>query len=177
MIDYKTFKKGCLTEWVDQSQAARKAAEELAMKEVKPSLRDIYKPELIFQLDKGRVEFKAENEKKPDGGLFFTWDEAMDIYGRPDIDGWRLPTRRELQVLSWEPYDGGVFDGRLAFPIAGIDSHGRLSESGCTGYYWTSSVSPQDPEGAYVLQIDSKTQVRRLYKTYGCSVRLVRDVK
>ena len=190
MIDYKTFKKGYLTEWVDRSQAARKAAEELANKEVKTSLRDKYtyevqNPDLVFTLDGHKVEFKSENEVKSDGDSYFTYDEAMKCFGEPDLkDGWRLPTKEEYQALiDGYPYifdknsRQGIFGKHLYLPAMGYrDSGGCLRNSKSNGYYWSST--PDKSDSAWFLFFYSvETYTYVYYRYFGQSVRLVRDVK
>ena len=191
MIDYKTFKKGYLNEWVDKSQAARKAAEELAKREVRPSLRDLHKndfnEELVFTLDGHDVEFKGENEKNPDDPKynFFTYEEAMERFGKPNKDGWRLPTEEELHVLYYDyPYmfdkvsEQGVFDGRLYLPAMGLRGcSGNVIFVGSEGYYWSST--PEGSDNAWYLNLDSGGKVY-MYSSLWCSgfsVRLVRDIK
>jgi len=188
MVDYKTFKKEYLTEWVDRSQAARKAAEELANKEVKPSLRDIYKSDindkLLFDLDGHTVEFKGENEKNPNDLKynFFTYKEAMERFGKPNKDGWRLPTEEEFEALrdnySYEFKDKqGVFDNRLYLPAAGNRScSGGVDYVGSFGNYLSST--PNGPDEVLHLCFESgRVYILSLYRCYGFSVRLVREVK
>ena len=190
MIDYKTFKKEYLTEWVDRSQAARKAAEELANKEVKPSLRDTYvlptadNPDLVFTLNGYKVEFKPECEQKRNGSFMFTWDEAMKRFGEPNRKGWRLPTLDEYVSLV-DDYDYrfdkkkciGVFDGRLIFK--------GLNKSGVPDYgsYWTSESSDDGwghPNDACVL-FAGPDDIAKIFcnrmKYYPLMVRLVREVR
>ena len=192
MLSYKEFKKGYLNEWVDRSQAARKAAEELAKKEVKPSLRDTYvlptadNPDLVFTLDGHKVEFKGENEKNPKDKKydFFTYDEAIKCFGEPDLkDGWRLPTKEELEALCHysfkfdEDSKQGVIDKRLYLPAMGIRTcDGNVYCVGSDGYYWSST--PDGLDRAWRLCFYSGTV--GMYCNYRCcgqSVRLVRDVK
>ena len=189
MIDTLAIKKYSLRYWVDRSQAARKAAEELAMKEVKPSLRDKYKPEgLVFDLDGKKIEFKGENEKNPDDPKynFFTYEEAMERFGEPDKDGWRLPTIEEFKTLRLMSMDTFVFGGegctiddRLYLPAEGFrhcaDNEYNISDSGTDGYYWSSTPKYEDSQYLHFnmdgmnLFFDSRC--------YGQSVRLVRNVK
>jgi len=185
MIDYKTFKKGYLTEWVDRSQAARKAAEELAMKEVKPSLRDKYNTQnVIMTLDGKQVEFKAENEKNPKDPTYnhFTYEEAMERFGEPDEDGWRLPTKEELETLKNDyPYDfkdeQGVFDWRLYLPAMGHrNCSGNVLNVGSFGWYWSST--PKDSgEAWYLCFYSDRVRMYSDLQCLGFSVRLVREVK
>ena len=182
MTDYKTFKKEYLNEWVDRSQAARKAAEELAMKDVKTSLRDKYKPEgLVFDLDGHKVEFKAENEKnlKDSEYNFFTWDEAIAC----QKDGWRLLTKEELEALCNYPYEfddnskQGVFDKRLYLPAAGLcGRNGNVDYVGSDGWYWSST--PCGLGNAWYFSFDlDRVRMYSDLRRFGFSVRLVRDVK
>jgi len=187
MIDYKTFKKEYLNEWVDKSQAARKAAEELANKEVKTSLRNLYKDTLIFILDEHKVEFKGENEKNPKDTEynFFTYEEAMERFGKANNDGWRLPTKKELEALKDNyPYEfdkdskQGIFDRRLYLPAAGFSyCNGVVDNVGFEGDYWSST--PDCSDTAWYLYFNSSGVY--VYSSggrcIGSSVRLVRDVK
>jgi hypothetical protein len=187
MVDYKTFKKGYLNEWVDQSQAARKAAEELAMKEVKPSLQDKYaykdiNQDLIFILNGHKVEFKAENEKKADGDIYFTWYEAIERFGEPDFkNGWRLPTKEEFGALCKYPHEfkdeQGVFDNRLYLPLAGYcGCNGNVFSVGFRGFYWSSTL--EDSDCAWYLYFYSGgVDMSSGYQCNEHSVRLVRDIK
>ena len=181
MIDYKTFKKEFLNEWVNRSQAARKAAEELAMKDG-TSLRDKYR--FIMTLNGKQLEFKDENEKKPDDPKYnlFTYDEAMERFANPDKDGWRLPSMEELELLSTLPYNAesgiGVFNDKFGLPLMG--SRGLAEPHFVAFYqergrYWSST--PVDIDRAWHLYLNKeKTYMLEKDKKYECSVRLVRDV-
>ena len=192
MLSYKDFKKEYLNEWVDRSQAARKAAEELAMKEVRPSLRDTYvlpmadNPDLVFTLDGHKVEFKGENEKNPNT-LYnvFTYDEVIERFGEPDLkDGWRLPTKEELEALrdnftyvSDKVSKQGVFDNRLYLPLAGYcGCNGNVFSVGFRGFYWSSTL--EDSDCAWYLYFYSGgADMSSGYQCNEHSVRLVRDIK
>ena len=184
MQSYKDFKKGYLNEWVDRSQAARKAAEELAKKDT-TSLRDKYSydaqnPDLVFTLDGHEVEFKAKNEEKSNGIPYFSYDQAIAC----QKDGWRLPTAKELRALCEYPrkFENKeyIIDNRLKLPAEGFrdcDCHG-LNFVGYFGRYW--SLDPdEDFEYANFLELgdDGYAGVRSSFKCKGHSVRLVRDVK
>ena len=185
MIDTLAIKKYSLRYWVDRSQAARKAAEELAMKEVKPSLRDKYKPEgLVFDLDGKMLEFKGEYEKKADGDIYFTYDEAMERFGEPNKDGWRLPTKEELGALRDNyPYEfdkenkQGIFDRRLYLPATGYRKIlGGVDYVGFEGDYW--SFTPYGSYEAWALTFYLGGAYLQHYpRQNGFSVRLVRDAK
>ena len=186
MIDVITIKRHYIRYWVDCSQAARKAAEELAKKDT-ASLRDKYKPQnVIMTLNGKRVEFKGENEKKHDGDIYFTYDEVKKCFGEPDSDGWRLPTKEELGALCKCPYkfeeDYGqcIFDNRLYLLAAGVRyCDGRVMYVGLWGEYWSSTSKGSD----YVWLLYFDSDVVGMYdrddqrQRYGFSVRLVRDVK
>ena len=188
MIDTTTIKKYYLRYWVDQSQAARKAAEELAMKEVRPSLRDLHKndinQDLVFTLDGYRVEFKGENEENPKDPEynFFTYEEAIERFGEPDEDGWRLPTKEEFKALIGSgPYDfkdgQGVFDNRLCLPAMGYRTQNNYSrKQGEWGCYLT--TTPYGINSIWELYFDSKGAILTFYdKKEANSIRLVREVK
>jgi len=186
MIDYKTFKKEHLTEWVDRSQVAHKAAEELAMKEVKPSLRDKYKfKNVIMTLNGKQVEFKGENEKKRDGDIYFTYDEAKKSFGKPNKDGWRLPTKEEFEALIDgytfvfdEDGEQGIFDNRLYLPAAGHRYYdGEVYDAGSECRCWSSSFKDSTDEARILHFGPSWLEMDYCSRGYGLSVRLVRDVK
>jgi len=177
MIDTLAIKKYYLRYWVDRSQAARKAAEELANKEVALSLNDRYKEEgLVFTLDGHKVEFKGEYN-------LFTYDEAMECFGKPDEGGWRLPTKKELGTLCNYSYkfddnsSQGIFDYRLYLPVAGYRyCDGDVGDVGSYGCYWSST--PDGLGSAWYLNLDSdQVDMYSVYRCNGQSVRLVRDVK
>jgi len=184
MIDTTAIKRYYLRYWVDRSQAARKAAEELAKEEARPSLRDKYNA--IMTLNGKRVEFKGENEKNPNDPKYnlFTYEEALKRFGEPDKDGWRLPTKEELEALRKNyPYkfdeEGkqGIFDNRLYLPVAGFGyCDGGVLNVGFDGDYWSSTL--EDSDYAWHLCLDSDGVY--IYNGLRCcvfSVRLVRDVK
>ena len=188
MIDTATIKKHRLRYWVDRSQAARKAAEELAMKEVKPSLRDLHKndvnEDLVFILGGHKVEFKDENEVKTNGDIYFTYEEAMERFGEPDEDGWRLPTKEELEALrdnftyvSDKVSKQGVFDKRLYLPLAGYrDCLGIVYRVGSYGSCWSST--PYDSDYALYLNFFlGEVNMYSILQCFGLPVRLIRDVK
>jgi len=188
MIDYKTFKKGFLNEWVGQSQVARKAAEELANKDGERSLRDTYKPQNVVMTLNGRqVEFKGENEKNPNDPKYnlFTYEEAMERFGKPDKDGWRLPTKEEFVALGRIPYvfdeerGIGIFGSILGLPAAGLRycfSHESfIGNSGC---YW-SATHFKSSEGDFAYRFKFSPRVLDIdyyAQCYGYSVRLLRDL-
>jgi len=192
MVDYKTFKKEYLNEWVDKSQAARKAAEELANKEVKPSLRDKYlpvgRPDHIFQLCGKSIEFKTINEVNQGGvsSKNFPWNLAMERFEEPDEDGWRLPTKEELSgLIEHYPYlydsdfKEAVFDERLELPDEGWIYYGGNTPFPTNGgSYWTSTICTSKANSAYMLSFRPGVVHLMDYSTkVEASVRLVREVK
>jgi len=183
MLSYKDFKKEYLNEWVDRSQAARKAAEEFAMKDT-ASLRDKYA--CIFDLAGHTVEFKGENEMNPNNPIhnFFTYEEAKNLFGKPDEYGWRLPTLNELKALKSNylyKFDKenkqGVFDNHLYLPAAGFrNCDGGVDDIGSDGCYWSST--PYGPDRVWYLYFFSNdVYISTYFRCCGFSVRLVRDVK
>jgi len=188
MIDYKTFKKGYLNEWVDQSQAARKAAEELANKDT-TSLRDKYKDELPVFSDGGyTIEFKKRNEVRSNGSWYFTWEEAMMLFGKPDKDGWRLPGLKDFKFLVEPEGDfsfsngTGFFKNGLTLPADGtMSTPGVAKAVGIVGSYWTNYDPPkmsQQTHLSWMLSFtDATCYLGMTSKTNYLSVRLVREVK
>ena len=181
MLDYKTFKKGYLTEWVDRSQAARKAAEELANKEVKTSLRNKqFHHNVKMELKHSILEFKGDNEVNGAGTDrdFFTWEEASRLFKKPDADGWRLPRVRELQSLAALRFD--LVNETIYFPeielvlpaLGGRNQSGSFMDGGYGAYLWTSTPYVALAFGEMHLHTINEYSV-----DFGCTVRLVRDVK
>ena len=181
MVDYKTFKKEYLTEWVDKSQAARKAAEELANKEVSTSLRDKYK--FIFDLAGHAVEFKTENETNSDGSPYFTGKEATERFKKPDADGWRLPTKEELKDLrcnfpcTFNKDSGSViFNGSLILHAEGFRTDNEILSVGTYGSYWSSTPAGYGYTSTLVFDVSGLIDAAISINKIGRSVRLVRDV-
>ena len=190
MVDYKTFKKEYLNEWVDRSQAARKAAEELANKGVVISLRE--RTTRIFDLAGHKVEFKAENETST-GNIFsglITGREAIERFGKPDENGWRLPTREEIISLRDNvPYlfdkdiKSGVFGSDLILPADGFCQSGLQGgtryRNGIVGSYWTSTYDGDNKDDyAWFMEVKATgVGVTVCSLDLSMSVRLLRDVK
>jgi len=182
MIDTTAIKRYYLRNWVDRSQAARKAAEELAMKD-STTLSDRYKEEgLVFTLDRHKVEFKGENEINPKDleYNFFTYEEAMERFGKPNKEGWRLPTNKELEALCNYPYKfkdkQEVLDNRLSLPAAGFRGRdGYVYDVGSDGIYW-SSTSKGLEDAWYLSFYSGNVGVYSSLRCNGFSVRLVRDL-
>lgn len=100
------------------------------------------------------------------------YDAAVNYFG----NGWRMPTRAEIQELidncDWEYTSLLGFNGyrvksrvnanSIFIPLAGNIANGVYNPSG-GGYYWSANRNASDNLG-YMLQFDS-TQVR-YYKVY-----------
>jgi len=119
----------------------------------------------------------TEGDKK-----HFTWDEAMEAAEKVG-DGWRLPTRSELVLISEEfgTDESGLFSteklcGKLGLGLKGLYYNASSASSvGSGGYYWSSTA--YDSTSAYRLDFNSSyAGTRNDNKRYGFSVRLVRDV-
>lgn len=131
-----------------------------------------------------------DGEGTPDGKtvLDLEDDAAHANWG----DSWRMPTDEELSELregcawEWTAYEGTrgykVFcfeSGKsIFFPAAGIMGDSWLSDSGSSGYYWSSSLTSDSPDCAQRLDFKS-SGVRREYSYYsrcsGISIRPVCD--
>jgi len=139
------------------------------------------------------LELKASNEVNTSGddeGLF-TWDEAMERFGEPDADGWRLPTEDEWDTIandySFSKKSGyGLLGGSVKMPFNGyfVCDDGEVKERGTHGYFWSSATKSDDeaPEDERALAQCFTSDYLTYYFQYckkcdACSVRLVRDVK
>ncbi len=104
-------------------------------------------------------------------------------------NGWRMPTKEEFQELydnttvTWTQ-QGGV-NGRLFtatngnslfLPAAGARWDDELGEAGSNGYYWSSSLYTDDPDGAWDFSFGSyNASVTVGSRGSGLSVRAVRE--
>ncbi len=100
---------------------------------------------------------------------------------------WRMPTTAEQQELidnckwNWTTQNGvngykvvGPNGNSIFLSAAGYINEGTLDNAGSYGYYWSSSLNTDGPNGAYFVYVDSD-YVRCLYigRYYGLSVRPV----
>ena len=151
--------------------------------EIKSRFSDQFKPkvqeinqDLVFELNGKKLEFKSKNEVKPNGDIYFTWDEAMAC----QKDGWRLPTKEEFQALLEKEYvfehGKGIFDSRLILPAAGLrNCNSNVLLVGSLGYYWSST--PIGSDYAWYLYLHSgKMYTFNYNQCNGLSVRLVREI-
>ena len=113
------------------------------------------------------------------------YDAATAAWGSE----WRMPTTEEYQELitkcKWKSirykgYNGyritGPNGNQIFLPAAGNRNGKYLSDSQNTGYYWTSCLSPEFDEPAYMMCFStSDKEVRLNYKYLGCSIRPVKD--
>jgi uncharacterized protein (TIGR02145 family) len=104
-------------------------------------------------------------------------------------NGWRMPTKEEFEELydnttvTWTQ-QGGV-NGRLFtatngnslfLPAAGARWDGELGHAGDNGYYWSSSLYTDDPNGAWDFSFGSyNASVNTGSRGSGLSVRAVRE--
>ena len=101
--------------------------------------------------------------------------------------GWRMPTQAELRELkdnctvTWTTQNGvngrlfTAANGRSIFlPAAGSRWGGSLYDDGSLGYYWSSSLGTDGPNGAWSLYFSSDGyNLYSLYRYRGFSVRPV----
>ena len=108
---------------------------------------------------------------------------------------WRMPTDAEWSELmntancswTWTTIDGvngykvqskkpGYTDNWIFLPAAGDRYSDRLSNVGSSGYYWSSSLNTDYPNGAYHVDFYSGDFIRGFFNRYaGYSVRPVSE--
>ncbi len=93
----------------------------------------------------------------------------------PCPEGWRVPTREELQSLSnnWDDRED-AFNSPLRLPSAGRRSgvEGNVLNEGVSGYYWSSSGHS---DVSFFLYIDTaNVSLSDDYRAAGYSVRCIR---
>lgn len=106
-------------------------------------------------------------------------------------DDWRMPTKAEWEELynnttvTWTTQNG-VFGrlftasngNRLFLPAAGYCWVDDLYDVGSYGYYWSSSLMPDYPGGAWRFYVNSDYCDMDYYdRNYGLSVRAVRSTR
>ena len=119
--------------------------------------------------------------------------ESEDDVAHVKLGGkWRMPTSAEWTELStkctwtWVTnYNGSGINGKLVkatngnsifLPAAGGRYDTNLDDAGSCGYYWSSSLSTDDPSSAWNVSFDSDYVYRRNYYRYdGLSVRPVSE--
>ncbi len=103
---------------------------------------------------------------------------------------WRMPTRDEMDELTmhcnWEwtnDYNGSGVGGFIVRSKVNSDKHiflpGKESKSwGTYGYYWSSSLSTEDPRCAFCLDFEeTKFRTRKVLRYSGSPIRAVRKYK
>ena len=152
---------------------------------------------MLFQWNR-RVGWSSENPMiNSDGGT--TWDNSYStsvfFLNDPCPEGWRVPTREELQSLvdagstwSWGNQMTQTLGGRyfgtapnqIFLPAAGFRSNfhsGALDDVGTNGLYWSETFYPQlGGTFAHSLRFDgSFNKVLGIPRAEGLSVRCVAD--
>ena len=143
----------------------------------------------------GDTEWMAENLAYDDGegGIFvnsdngeyyYTWEAAKRIAKKL---GWRLPSDEDWNKACeacggikddekvWYTYNDCSLKERLNIKLAGYYNSGSYNSVGSSGYFW--SVSERSSSNAWGRYFDTSASVTRNYynKTYGYSLRLVKD--
>ncbi len=103
---------------------------------------------------------------------------SPDYINNPCPDGWRLPTKTELEAerLSWISNNAiGAFGSPLKLTIAGYRARcdGLSGGVGINGRYWSSTVN-----GAYARLLffcSSNASMNRSFRAYAFSVRCIKD--
>lgn len=117
---------------------------------------------------------------------------SEDDVAQVELGGnWRIPTRFELDELrdhcyrTWTTQNGvygyllkgkktGYTNASIFLPAAGYCGDNYLFVSGTNGFYWSSSLYPSTPYGAYYLRIYSGNFYMDVYnRYYGFSIRPV----
>ena len=88
-------------------------------------------------------------------------DDAATIYWQGD---WRMPTKEEVDELlekcKWEWTEqngvkGAIITGpngnHIFLPTTGCYNHTGFDMKGVKGYFWTSSIDPENPQNSYYL--------------------------
>ncbi len=105
--------------------------------------------------------------------------------------GGRTPTKEEWEELinnttvTWTTQNGvngrlftGTNGNSLFLPAAGFREYFSLDDAGSYGYYWSSSLHTDDPDGAWCFDFDSGYQGMNGSLRYcGLSVRAVRSAR
>ena len=113
-------------------------------------------------------------------------DDAATANWGPD---WRMPTKAEWQELldnttvTWTTQNGvsgrlftAANGNSLFLPAAGFRLYSNLFNAGSLGYYWSSSLYTDDPNGAWGLNFGSGNYGMSYYSRFdGQSVRPVRS--
>lgn len=143
------------------------------------------------------AEFDSDGLAKaahlPDG-----WQELSTKVGSPCPDGWRIPTKADMEKLvagcDFEDWGSDTFycvdkqtGVKLALPKAGynltLNGYASSGGRGYTGTYWTSTADPEDGHKAYAFNYskyrnsDATMNVESLPHYYGYSVRCVKDAQ
>ena len=126
-------------------------------------------------------KWKASNETKGDGDVFYTYDEAVSTFGD------KLPAKEQfdelLKYCIWEWLNNGGYKvtgtngNSIVLPAAGYRRcDGGVYGVGSSGYYWSSTLSGSDSDHAWKLGFYSGgVSMSNPYRCYGYSVRLVQD--
>ena len=195
ILEYNEFKEeydAARAQWVTDTPGIRDAIKDMVSNN--SSLRDKYiypvqNPALVFVLNGKKVEFKLENEKNPEGKPYLSYNEAVALEAEL-TDGWRLPTKAEMNSLLYDNYDkyeqdnkGRVFfskNNRLFLPALGIifEDGTSYDKDGDYGVYMTSDVNEDNIKEVWALVFDSQKGSMFSYpQECRMCVRMLREVK
>lgn len=156
---------------------------------------------LSFIPDSGNYWEYSSADLKQKYGCLYDWETAKSVCP----DGWHLPTKEEYEILT--DYFGGIkkncFKALIEEGYSGFSAlmggyalrtkkytstigsykidypeKNEYREVGVTGFYWTSSESEKNPDGArYVLfsKESIRTSIGNSYRESGHSVRCFKD--
>ncbi|NVO21558.1 MAG: hypothetical protein HXX13_17790 [Bacteroidetes bacterium] len=118
----------------------------------------------------------------PDGGWSSENDPCLQLLG----SGWRIPTVAEWQIFTYASVENGglyaggyttAFNSSLKLNASGIVYQQALYYRGSEAYYWSGEINSTYPTwDGNSLRIQSNySDFYGTDKTYGCSVRCIKD--
>lgn len=154
---------------------------------MKSRFSDTFYETVILRIGNKQLEFQTFNRANPKHPQhnFFTYEEALEIFKNPNADGWRLPTKEEMNLLvtdyRFQYYpNNDAHIGKLVLPVEGFFGVDNANtQAGYLGSYWTSTEVDSDSKVfAWSLRFsfDSYACVTSVFKKVKMSVRLVREV-
>lgn len=135
----------------------------------------------------GNQEWMAENLSITDEGLgkdhwknpkngevYYSWDAAMRV--AKTIPGWHLPTAEEWDILCLRDHECAkkLYDTLMVLPV-GYSNVDSFIYVGSFAYFW--SATEYCGDSAYLRGFNTSDATDRhiSYKSYGLSVRLIKD--
>ena len=121
------------------------------------------RPKGIYCLENSKTFGKSSYDRDIGG------DKSLDAASANWGGSWRLPMKVEIEELvnkcTWEWKSQGKKSGykvtgpngnSIFLPAAGYRNKSSLIDAGESGYYWSSTPSGSNSDGAYILRFDSE---------------------